>query len=168
MQGKGFDNSLPTSEFKGLLERLCAYCGNPFTTPNVKRMFCRDRCRREADNARKRERRAEERAERELPYDEPFFDPWERNDAELVGSLSDGWTDTDVPCLPCGIQYCADEAIGGPLACQQCSILQELAGPCDDCPLHRLELETASRRNFGPSRLRRFSPSLVCVVCEGG
>ena len=147
-----------------LLERSCAYCGTVFTTPNDRRLFCSGRCRRDADNERKRERRAAAREEREGWLNAPFGDPWERNDAELAGALLDGWSDAG-PCLPCGLLTCEHEALAGPLACQQCDILRGQSSPCAGCVWHQLEADTVGRRNFGPARRRRFDAGLVCLWC---
>ena len=92
--------------------KFCDYCGTEFSTANSRRLYCCDRCRRSADNERKQERREEE-AELRAEYLMP--DDWARNDLgeDVVGNaLTDGWTSQ--------CEMCADEAIAGPMACQQC------------------------------------------------
>ena len=94
-----------------LYEKNCAYCGEPFTTPNVRRLYCKPECRRKADNENKADRRAEE-AEIRDEYKMP--DAWSGylGDDVTQGALLDGWT---AEC-----EMCADEAIAGPMACQTC------------------------------------------------
>lgn len=90
----------------------CPSCGEKFITHNAKRIYCGTRCRRDADNERKRDRRAEE-AELRAEFDMP--DDWALNilgEDVTMNSLTDGWTEA--------CDMCPDEAIGGPLACQQC------------------------------------------------
>ena len=95
-----------------LYYKECLYCGEPFTTPNIRRLYDRPECRRKRDNEREQERRA---AETELRSEYCMPDSWAQNDLgeEITSnSLNDGWTED---CY-----LCADEVLGGPLACQQC------------------------------------------------
>lgn len=118
--------------------KYCDYCGNEFTTANSRRLFCCASCRRAADNERKRDRRAEE-SELRAEFDMP--DDWARNDLGedvMANSLTDGWT---AEC-----EMCPDEAIAGPLACQQC---------------HHWQANQKSRK-------KGRSIDLLCAFCRDG
>ena len=146
-----------------VFERACAWCGAGFISPNNRRLFCSEACRRKSDNERKKARRAEEREVRDACKGS-FFDPWKRNDDALAGALLDGWSAADA-VLPCGFSMCEREAVAGPMACQQCDILRGQSSPCAGCVWHQLEADTVGRRNFGPARRRRFDAGLVCLWC---
>lgn len=92
--------------------KYCDYCGTAFETANTRRLYCCAACRRNADNERKADRREEEaglRAEYDMPDDWALHDLGED---VIENSLTDGWTSA--------CELCADEAIAGPMACQQC------------------------------------------------
>ena len=74
----------------------CVYCGLEFISHNPRRMYCSERCRRDAQNERRRDERAEMREIREASKWD--YDPWERNDMDddIYGNaLLDAtpWTD---------------------------------------------------------------------------
>ena len=48
---------------------ICAFCYREFQADNPRQEYCSDRCRRDADNERKRERRAEAAERRALEKD---------------------------------------------------------------------------------------------------
>ena len=99
--------------------KYCDFCGTSFETTNPRRLYCCAACRRKADNERKAERRAEES---ELREDFCMPDDWVQNDLGediIDNSLTDGWTKE--------CEICADEALGGPMACQQCPHYQAMA-----------------------------------------
>ena len=101
--------------------KYCDYCGSEFPTANSRRIYCCASCRRAADNERKRDRRAEEselRAEYVMPDDWGLGNVGEE---VMANSLTDGWTADGMAVdgwIDC--DSCPDEALGGPLACQQC------------------------------------------------
>ena len=92
--------------------KYCEYCGEQFRTSNPRRLYCCPQHRRDADNERKRDKRAEA-AELRAEFDMP--DDWALHDLGedvMANALTDGWTEQ--------CEMCPDEAIAGPLACQQC------------------------------------------------
>ncbi len=123
--------------------KYCEYCGTEFETANPRRIFCCPQHRRAADNERKAERRAEEaelRAEFSMP------DDWACNDLGedvMANALTDDWTKD--------CEFCADEAIAGPMACQV---------KCSGC---KFEKARAKSRRKDPLML-----DLVCAMCQDG
>ena len=118
--------------------KICDYCGSEFQTANSRRVYCCTSCRRAADNERKRDRRAEEselRAEYVMPDDWALHDLGEE---VMQNSLTDGWTSE--------CEMCPDEAIAGPLACQQC---------------HHWQAKEKSRK-------KGSSIDLLCAMCRDG
>lgn len=104
--------SVNTCGAKREMLKYCDYCGTEFEAASKRRLYCCDDCRRKADNERKQDRRAEEtelRAEFFMPDDWALGNIGED---VMQGALLDGWTSE--------CELCADEAIAGPLACQQC------------------------------------------------
>ena len=88
-----------------MFQRECPHCHTVFTTSKSDKVYCRVRCRSDAENERRRADRARvaEMANRTMD------DPWPRLGPVITeNALLDGWT-------------CADEAIAGPMACQSCT-----------------------------------------------
>lgn len=130
-----------------LTTRYCDYCGLEYRTDNPRRIYCSERCRRDADNERKQDRRAEES---ELREEYVMPDVWALHDLGedvMANALTDGWTadgmavDGWIDCASC-----PDEALGGPLACQQ-------------CPHWKAAQKT---------RKKGRSIDLVCAMCRDG
>lgn len=57
------------------MEKVCLYCGKIFETTSSCRRYCSVRCRRDYQNARRKDERAELRDAKEAG--KPMVDPWE-------------------------------------------------------------------------------------------
>ena len=105
-------------------KKCCVRCGLPFETVFNKRLYCSNLCRRKYQDERRKAERAEE-AERKKALLAMMPDPcglpsagwnWNELDAMTGNQLIDGWNGT-----PCGLTLCPDEAVGGVLACMNCT-----------------------------------------------
>ena len=104
-----------------MFTKLCRYCGAKFEVVKRNRLYCSDRCRRKYQDERRLAERAEYRAAKKArkkwQFDLVFDDP---DRPEIYGnSLSSGiWEEVQ----PCGFTVCQHEAVGGPIACQDCPL----------------------------------------------
>ena len=67
---------------RAVVRICCQYCGREIDTTYSRRMYCSERCARDAQNERRREERAEAREIREATHWD--HDPWDRNDIEHI------------------------------------------------------------------------------------
>lgn len=57
------------------MEKVCLYCGKTFETTSIIQRYCSVRCRRDYQNARRKDERAERRDA--VAAGKPMVDPWE-------------------------------------------------------------------------------------------
>lgn len=88
----------------------CEYCGKEYASHNVRRLYCSEKCRRSAQNERRRDARAEEREVREA--DHWTHDPWELMEAQTEDEYEAVWANCLLDASPCILV--SDNPWGGP------------------------------------------------------
>lgn len=81
--------------------RICPYCGGPLPVGATSyQTYCCTRCRRKAQDERRREERAEAREAREAG--KPMTDPWARCDLD-IWTAEEIWANALLDPLPAGL-----------------------------------------------------------------
>lgn len=77
----------------------CLYCGVELPEKS-RRLYCSVRCRRDAQNERRREERAELAEIREAEKNRPMMDPWSRSDFDDL-SIEEIMAASLIDAMPC-------------------------------------------------------------------
>lgn len=96
------------------MKKTCRFCNAEFESDNERRLYCRPQCRRDYQNARRKDERAEQAMLRAAWNDSQLMDPWARNDLEDWG-VGDMLELASLDPFPAGM---FEPIVGGPMAVQ--------------------------------------------------